>query len=147
MNEQTGSLILRAGFSGPRQGMSNAQGEQLTIQLHRLSVRELHHGDCIGADAQAHVIARTLGLRIVGHPPTASGLRAYCEFDEIRPIEPFMARNHHIVQETAVLIATPDGPPRLRSGTWATIRYARRLTLPVIVIATDGSLEIENLTV
>lgn len=122
------------GFTGSRLGMSAAQQRQLRQLLIATGAGVLHHGDCCGADAQAHHIARELGLLVVIHPPSASGLRAWCEGDEERPALAFMARNHMIVRESTLLIAAPSGPEMLRSGTWATVRYARKLSKPLEVL-------------
>lgn len=86
----------------------------------------MHHGDCIVGDWLAHRIGRELGLRMIGHPPDNPKKRAFCDFDEIRPEKPYLERNRDIVDETDVLIGMPDGPERLRSGTWSTIRYGRK---------------------
>jgi hypothetical protein len=127
------------GYTGTRQGMSAAQLLRLPIELHRAGATALHHGDCRGGDEQAHVIGRSLGLWIKGHPPKASGLRAFCICDELAIPKPFLIRNQAIVLETRLLIATPVGPEILRSGTWSTVRFARRHSLPWVVIAPDGT--------
>lgn len=89
---------------------------------------EFHHGDDKGADADAHALVReTLpNCRIVVHPPDNGYRRAHCSGDVVLQAHPFLVRNHHIVDACSCLIATPDGPEVLRSGTWATIRYARK---------------------
>jgi hypothetical protein len=133
----------KVGHSGSRNGMTNPQRARFTVELHRAGAKELHHGDCRGADEDAHKIGRQLGLWIVGHPPTASGLRAYCICDEMRETRTFLVRNRAIVLETELLIATPQGPERLRSGTWSTIRYARRLRVPLLIIHPDGTITSE----
>ena len=115
------------------------QRHRFTVQLHSLGATDLHHGDCQGGDKQAHDIARSLGLIIVGHPPKAAGLRAYCVCDEMREPRAFLTRNHAIVLETQILIATPSGPETLRSGTWATVRFARRQGLPRVIITPNGT--------
>lgn len=94
----------------------------------------LHHGDCIGADAQAHDAARALGYHIVLHPPTNPSRRAYCSADEEAPPLEYLARNKRIVESSELLIAGPSGPERVRSGTWSTVRYARSLHLSVIIL-------------
>ncbi len=132
---------MKVGFTGTRMGMTVAQAEELTRQLHRAGVTEFHHGDCRGADEQAHGCARSLGVTIVGHPPTGNGLRAWCECDELREPAAYLTRNRNIVLETQLLIATPDGPERSRSGTWSTVRYARRLSAPWIVIHPNGTVD------
>lgn len=126
------------GSTGTREGMTEAQAGEMLNQLTLAGAVSLHHGDCQGADEQAHAIGRKLGLWIVGHPPTASGLRAFTDCDELRDPRPFLVRNRDIVRETALLIATPQGRETLRSGTWATIRYARRLRVPLIIITPKG---------
>ncbi len=118
--------------------MTVEQSEQLIIELHKAGASDLHHGDCRGADQQAHAIGRRLGLYIVGHPPTASGLRANCICDELREPQTYLARNRALVLETQLLIAAPQGVERLRSGTWSTIRYAKRSQFPLIIIRPDG---------
>jgi hypothetical protein len=99
---------------------------------------ELHHGDCVGADADAHAIARALRARVVVHPPWVTKKRAFCHGNETRDPLPYLERNHHIVDETDMLIATPRGPELLRSGTWATVRYARQQGKVIVIIEPGG---------
>lgn len=89
---------------------------------------EFHHGDCIGADAQAQTIVETfVGYdRIWIHPPIISTKRAWCRGEHILPVRPYLKRNHDIVDYCDILIACPrTSNEEMRSGTWATIRYAR----------------------
>ncbi len=118
--------------------MSAPQREALPRELHHAGALELHHGDCQGGDEQADAIAVILGIRRIAHPPIARGLRAYCQCEEIRTPAPYLTRNHTIVVEVDRLIATPDGPSRLRSGTWSTIRYARLRQVPIVIIDVNG---------
>lgn len=118
---------MRIGFTGTRDGMSESQKQALRVALG--SASEFHHGDCIGADAEADAIARQLGIAVVIHPPTDSSRRAFCvrPGDVVRAPRPFIERNHAIVDESQQLIAAPKSDVEaLRSGTWATVRYARR---------------------
>lgn len=100
------------------------------------------HGDCIHADTEAHYIALKLGYNIVVHPPTdsskASGLGT-------KPVEqaiilrelprPYLERNHDIVDNSDILIACPkENTEQLRSGTWATVRWARKKGKQVYLI-------------
>jgi len=90
-------------------------------------VIEVHHGDCVGADASFHNIAKELGKRIVIHPPENDKLRAYKHGDRMYSRKPYLQRNHDIVKASDTMIACPDSSKeKLRSGTWATIRYARK---------------------
>lgn len=122
------------GFTGTRRGMNPWQRYLLENALVSLEVTELHHGDCVGSDAQANVVVQYLGLRTVIHPPTDPKARAFCTYDEAREPCPYLERNHQIVDETDILIAAPEGPEVVRSGTWATIRYARKLNRHVVIL-------------
>jgi len=49
-----------------------------------------------------------------------------------------------IVRETELLIAAPaEFSEQHRSGTWSTVRYARRLGRPVQIIGPDGRIRTE----
>jgi hypothetical protein len=135
---------MKVGFTGTQQGMTQAQLEKLHYLLSALEIEELHHGDCIGADIEAHVIGRVVNLKIVVHPPANSGKRAWASHaDEYRRVLPYLARNEIIVEETDCLFATPSGEEKLRSGTWATIRYARKRQKVVTIIWPNGRVETE----
>lgn len=102
---------------------------------------ELHHGDCVGADAEVHEIAEAFGsVTIVSHPPKIDRLRARCVADEEREPLPYHVRNRAIVDESSLLIAAPKGPESVGSGTWQTVRYAWAQKKPVIVAWPDGQL-------
>ena len=45
---------MKIGFTGTQKGMTHHQLIKLLDELCSYSNIELHHGDCIGADAQAH---------------------------------------------------------------------------------------------
>lgn len=124
------------GITGSRVGGSPEQLERLESVLRENPLPHvLHHGDCVGVDAQAHDIAMELGYYVVVHPPLDPSRRAWCAGDEMRPARPFLERNHNIVNECDTLIALPDKPETLRSGTWATIRYARKRATPAVILA------------
>lgn len=106
----------------------------------------VHHGDCIGADAAMHIIARDyLNKVVVIHPPTDDAKRAFCKWDILLGAKPYLDRNHDIVDRSEVMIACPgEHNEVLRSGTWATIRYARKLKKPIIIIK-PTTVELENM--
>ena len=87
----------------------------------------LHSGDCVGADELAFKYAKKLGWKNELHPPTNPKYRAYCK-GYAHPEKDYLARNRDIVDSSKVLIAFPKDPDKeeLRSGTWATIRYAKK---------------------
>lgn len=132
--------MTRIGFTGTQHGVSSAQRAMLRDLLAGYAeIGELHHGDCIEADAAAHDIAKSLGYRVVVHPPSDPRKRAFKSGDEMREPLPYLTRNHNIVNGTTFLIATPrEHFEQLRSGTWATIRYARKLGRVVHIIRPDG---------
>jgi hypothetical protein len=129
------------GLTATRHGMSGEQKGALRIFLAG-SKGKLHHGLCIGGDADGHHIARDLGYWIVGHPPTNQTLRADLKCDELRPALPYLARNKNIVNETIALIAAPSEPEEQPSGgTWSTVRYARRIGRPIVLILPNGKIQ------
>lgn len=138
--------MIKMGFTGARRGITDKQLETFVKFTGdaRTSVSEFHHGDCIGADATCARIMHALGVHIVSHPPVKDEYRAYAWADEEREPEGYIQRNQNIVDEVDLLVAIPDGPEQLRSGTWATIRYAKRLKKEYIIIWPSGTITWEN---
>jgi hypothetical protein len=144
-------MIYHLGFTGSRDGMTSDQMRGVNNHLlHLFLVNDwaeggfqvtVHHGDCIGADAEFHVIAAVTGCRTVAHPPSDDSRRAFCKADEIRVPKAYLDRDRDITAASASLLAAPktDYPLR-RSGTWTTIGYALQAGLPVSVILPDGHL-------
>jgi hypothetical protein len=132
------------GFTGTQEGMSAVQLQTLQTLILRNAITiasELHHGDCVGADAQAHYIAQNLNMSIVVHPPTNDRKRAHCSGEKTEVLRPFpyLMRNKHIVNASEWLIAAPkEFDEQLRSGTWSTIRYAVNKGRDVSIILPDG---------
>lgn len=121
---------MKLGFTGSREGMSQHQKEQFVLEILRLNPTEFHHGDCVGADAEAHAIVREFlpNTKIVIHPPASNSARAFCKGDEYKDPMAYIPRDRQIVINTEYLIGTPKSDKEvIRSGTWTTIRYARKL--------------------
>lgn len=121
---------MRLGFTGTQDGMTERQKASLRryLTLGRDRIDEFHHGDCIGADEQAHAIAvEVLGVdKIWIHPPTNPRKRAFCKSPHVLPTDDYLDRNRTIVRVTDALVAAPKSlVEELRSGTWMTIREAR----------------------
>lgn len=132
--------VVHVGFTGTRKGMSRGQRDALLTflkganQSRKFLGAVLHHGDCVGADAEANEVADSLGMCTVIHPPENPKHRAWCEADEYRYRKPYLERNRDIVDECDFLVAAPGGKERRRSGTWATVRYARKQGKQVVIL-------------
>lgn len=134
---------MKIGFTGTQQGMTRQQAVELNGYLFDLSVAhpaiEVHHGDCIGADSEFHSIAKSLNFITYAYPANIIGKRAFSEADYILRTKPPLERNHDIVAAVDLMIATPAQRHEvLRSGTWATIRYARKKGVKVHIIYPQG---------
>lgn len=86
-------------------------------------------------------IAKSKGYRCVGHPASNVGIkRVHNKFDEEREEKPPLIRNKDIVNESDILIAAPNSfKELLGSGTWATVRYARKNNKKIYIIYLDGN--------
>lgn len=140
---------MRVGFTGTRDGLTTAQTVTLARLVAALCPTVMHHGDCIGADETAHHVARAAGARLALHPPTIATWRARCEVqrgDDVMLPAPYLTRNAAIVEATLAIIACPreERGERRRSGTWSTMRHARRLRRPVYIIRPSGRIERER---
>ena len=134
---------MRIGFTGTQKGMTRAQRSVLTSLL-IIHDGEFHHGDCVGADAQAHDYAKGFGYTTVIHPPIKPAKRAFKDGDHVLPHKDYLDRNKDIVRAADMLIAAPaQMRDELRSGTWSTVRYARKLGRVVHVILPDGTLQVQ----
>lgn len=132
-------MTEHVGFTGTQRGMTPNQLSVVRFYLDGYTW--LHHGDCIGADAQAHQAARRKGLKIHRHPPDNPSKRAFCDFNKDDDPYPYLDRNHNIVNWSSLLIAGPgEFEEQLRSGTWATIRYARKTKTQRIIVFSDGTI-------
>lgn len=122
------------GFTGTRLGMSPNQKEWLREYLTKHPC-EFHHGDCIGSDEQAHIIAKNADCEIHIHPPIDDIFRAYCAGGTIHPKKEYLERNRDIVDSCHILIACPRSHIEEQcSGTWATVRYARKIGRSINII-------------
>jgi hypothetical protein len=142
---------LAVGFTGTRQGMSSAQRDIVVRFVAKYKPRIIsgRHGDCVGSDREFHDIMRFLTeVALIGHPPTNPKYRAWCKFDILKEEKNYHVRDKDIVDNSNVMLATPAQPYEiLRSGTWTTIRYAKK-KLPkerILIIPPDGAFTIPEL--
>lgn len=144
---KTPGAKVRVGMTGTRNPITGAQLNWAAGQLARASA--LEHGACVGADEELHHLAVCFpGLPITVHPPEDERLMMPREKWAARsgivvmPARGYHARNRDIVDNTARLIALPDGPERKQSGTWYTVRYAVQVAKkPVLICYPDGRIE------
>ena len=136
-------MTKRIGFTGSRYGLTASQQVELEDWLVNEYVGsaelEAHHGCCVGADTDfAHQLADCFpSVRIIGHPSTLTNLTSEYAVScchEKAPAKQPLDRNHDIVDACDVLLACPATmEEELRSGTWATIRYARKVGKEVVM--------------
>lgn len=133
------------GFTGSREGMTSAQHEAVRAILSALRPGDVHHGDCVGADNDLHEICVELGLWITIHPPDVERHRAHCGgvwVSVTHPPLPYRKRNLAIVDACDLLIACPSGnesaDSQRRSGTWMTVRMARKTGKSVHIVYPNG---------
>jgi len=134
---------MHVGFTGTRRGMTELQWRAFREILRNGFWHSFHHGDCVGADDEAATLVyehKSPLTKVIRHPPLAGTLRAnnHC-YHETRPEKPYLERNRAIVNETMRLIAAVSGPEEIRSGSWSTVRYARKLGRQITIIYPDGS--------
>lgn len=139
------SIIL--GFTGTRDGLTETQRSIVrdVIDGHTVGkIRMLNYGMCIGADDEVWGIADAAGIIITGHPSNILGMVVYrpCAF-VCKPLPP-LERNKNIVRSSGILLACPAGEEIQRSGTWATVRYARKMSTRAMIVMPDGQVHHEN---
>jgi hypothetical protein len=118
------------------------QLQAVEVVLAILKPSEVHHGDCIGSDSQFHAVAKFRKVRTIIHPPDNDRLRAHCQGGiEVYP-RPYLMRNIDIISAADLVIATPDGKERDRSGTWMTIRKAKAMGKQILILYPDCNMEV-----
>jgi hypothetical protein len=128
---------MDVGFTGTQIGMSPFQMEKFLTVFSFLLPTVLHHGMCIGSDEEVEEMVHRCFPHVIvyGHPPiNKSKMSTKCRPHHILQAREYLARNKKIVDRSEALIAAPKGPEELRSGTWATIRYAKKQGISVSVL-------------
>src|SRR5574342_318495 len=134
-------LMSSLGFTGTQDGMTEVQRNEVERLLKELDPRHVHHGDCVGADQEFHSMCEGRIRHI--HPSNLGHKRAWCEGDIVYRPNPPLKRNRHIVNMSDELIAAPyQYLEVMRSGTWATIRYAKQKGIKIHIVYPDGKVEI-----
>ncbi len=138
------------GFTGTRRGMTDAQLSRFRYKYAMRLPRTFVHGGAIGADEHAHQEAiKFTAARDIEIFPGSRDRELYwrAKFPTLLVVEwrqPLL-RNRAMVARCDRLIACPGEPDEvLRSGTWATVRYARAAGKPVTLILPDGTVKEEG---
>lgn len=128
------------GFTGTRRGMTAAQHRAVCQLVQELRPTEVHHGCCVGADAQLHEAAKWF-WPVHGHPGPDGPNRARLEgFARMWRAKDYGGRNQDIVDACDVLVAAPaEQAPQSSGGTWQTVRRARAARKRVVIVWPDGS--------
>lgn len=135
------------GFTGTQAGLTYAQyltlGRILDHFSQRYKSRYFHHGCCIGADCEGNTVAEYYGYTSVAHPPINKKkvFKDWEECDIILEEKDYLNRNLDIVDSSYLIIGCPKQDHEVvRSGTWATLRWARSTHKHIIIIWPDGSI-------
>lgn len=128
--------------------MTPAQRDVVRRILERLAPEVVIHGDCVGADDDFDQIAQELGIPRYLRPCDIASARAHCDRREgtrvVSKVKRPLVRNKDIVYDGKALLACPTGPEVKFSGTWATIRYAKRAGKTVIIVWPNGQVSRED---
>lgn len=143
------------GFTGTRIGLSPDQRWALGDVVAALPTR-LIHGGAVGADQEidewlAPLFAeRTISIEIYPGSPVRRDywldpIRSYREIRHVWDVTAPLKRNRLIVKYSDHLIAYPGTMTEIaRSGTWATIRYARKTGKPITIVWPNGTISEER---
>ena len=133
--------LMKLAFTGTCKGMSENQKKQLINRLETFQKLgyefEWHHGCCVGADVEFDGIVRHFKSSGYLHPSNIHKTTIDCfELEDVLYLSlPPIVRNHIMVDVSDTLIAAPDSDTeKLRSGTWATVRYARKKGINIFIL-------------
>jgi hypothetical protein len=133
---------IKIGFTGNRHGLRPEQEEQIILILDKYDNIIVSHGDCVGSDTDFHKLCikykeahldKTIMIHIF--PPNNPTLRAFNKADVLMEEKPYLERNLNIIKNSSILIGCPidKNKEELRSGTWSTIRQARKKNLLIYI--------------
>lgn len=129
-------MEIYIGFTGNRYGLSLEQKNNIKTLFDNCQNIIVSHGDCIGSDTDFHNLCieyrnnnHHKSLKIQIFPPDNNSLRGFNNGDILMPEKPYLKRNDDIIKNSQILIACPIDKTKeiLRSGTWSTIRKAKKL--------------------
>jgi len=119
------------GITGTREGWTEQQKKTFydIMSDKYTNISEIHHGGCDGIDMQ-------VAWTICNHFPS---IKLECHKPKQKISKFFLQRNKDIVNSCDILWAFPrNNNEEVRSGTWSTIRYARKKEIPTVIIYPNG---------
>ena len=141
------------GVTGTRQGMTREQREWFEARLQTdPKPGRLVHGAAKGVDTQCHHLVAVYHIPRTIWPSNHSE-SLVDEYDEAMVIlgdwthekKPPLERNKDIVDGSTEMVAFPANQfEELRSGTWACVRYARKVHKPLTIVWPDGQVTKED---
>lgn len=135
--------VIKIGFTGNRYGLNSEQKNQIISILDKYNNLIISHGDCVGSDTEFHNLCinyrneypnKKITIHI--YPPNDPKLRAFNKGDLLMDEKPYLQRNLDIIKNSSILIACPidKNKEQLRSGTWSTIRKAKKQKLTIYIL-------------
>lgn len=128
---------IKIGFTGNREGLNEDQTAKILELLSQYTnyIIHIYHGDCLGADTDFHKLCvdfknnNTTEMVITIMPPDKNVMRGFNNGDILMKPKPYLERNNDIVINSDIIIGCPldKNNEILRSGTWSTIRKARKM--------------------
>jgi hypothetical protein len=140
---------MRVTFTGTRNGMTPAQLRSAMNVFRDLSAMGqqviLLHGACHGADRQAHPLIPLREMYPSNDEQWDWASNNAKESDVVYAIDEPIRRNRRMVDSSDIVVAAPKGihEEHRGSGTWATMRYARRKHRPLYTLWFDGSISFD----
>lgn len=139
-------MSITIGFTGTRKGMNWTQWSVIFNLLKSIRPRLARHGMCKGADEQFDKLCYMAGIETEGYPqdslPQWRSKKCHCT--KVHPAKSPLERNKKIVQASDMMIAAPkteDERGEPRSGTWATIRYAKDRKVRLWIVLPNGDVQ------
>lgn len=133
---------MHLGITGTRKGITESQFNVFYKFIVEDCITHLHEGDCIGADYNLTLMFEMLrpDIVIIRHPPLNTKTQAGGPYDITKEPKSYLERDKDIVNESQYLWAAPKGEEIVRSGTWATVRYARIKGIPITIVLPEGEI-------
>lgn len=137
------------GFTGTREGGTVEQMLAARAFLRGIRPAVFVHGGSGNSDHFAHMEVRA-AMQIAGHGeiwvfPAIEG-RLIASAEKV-PFHGFIAEPYPALERNAIiaglsdgLLAVPATDEEGRSGTWATVRYARKRGVPIYIVKRNGEI-------